>query len=109
MVLVGVERRRWRGWRWRRRFGGHRGSDDELRIAAAEAELDGARGELGGDLVGGCPEGVDEHEADRRVERGEQPVGGPANVVAGDLGGGRQLSVQRLDVGRQLHDVSMTS
>ena len=88
---------------------GNRGGDDELRIAAAQAHLDRSGGELGRDLLGGRPEGVDEHEADGGVEGGEQAVGGPAHVVAGDLGGGGELAVEGVDVGCQLHDVSMTS
>ena len=84
--------------------------DDELRVAAAEAQLDGPGSELGGDLLGSGPEGVDEHEADRRVERREQTVGGAAHVVSGDLGSGADSSrCRRLDVRCQLHDVSMTS
>ena len=65
--------------------------------------------ELGRDLLGGRPKGVDQHQADGGIEAGEQPVGGSPDVVAGDLGGGGQLPVEGLDVGCQLHDVSMTS
>ena len=89
--------------------GGTGAADDELRITAAEAQLDGPGSELGGDLFGRRAEGVDEHEADRRVERREQTVGGAAHVVSGDLGGGGELSMQGVDVRCELHDVSMTS
>ena len=84
-------------------------ADDELRVPAAQAQLDGARGELRGDLLGSGPEGVDEHEADGRVERRQETVGGAAHVLTADLGSGAELTMQAVDVRCELHDVSMTS
>ena len=102
---VGGLRRGRRG----RRFGWSRDGDDELGVAAAQAQLDGTGSQLGGDLLGRRAEGIDEDEAHGRIEGGEQAVGGRADVVTADLGGGGELAVEGVDVGGELHDVSMTS
>ena len=80
-----------------------------MRIAASEAQFDGSGSELGGDLFGSRPEGIDEHQADRCVKRREQAIGGTTDVVSTDLGGGGELALEAVDVGCELHDASMTS
>ena len=91
------------------RFGWSRDGDDELGVTAAQAQLDGTGSQLGGDLLCRRAEGVDEDEAHGRIEGGEQAVGGRADVVTADLGGGGELAVEGVDVGGELHDASMTS
>ena len=70
------------------------GDDDELRVPAARRSSTEPGASSRRDLLGGRPKGVDQHEADGRIEGRQETVGGPAHVVAGDLGGGAQLTLE---------------
>ena len=85
------------------RLVGRRRRDDELGLAAAQAQLDRAGRELARDLVGGGRQRVEQHQPDRRVERGGQPLGERAGVLAAGGGGDGELATEVLDVLRQVH------
>ena len=84
------------------------GHDDELRIGAAQAHLDGAGRELAGDLGGGGGERFEQHQPDRGLERSAQPLGQRAGVLAPGLGGDRELSAEAIDIRCDIHDAIMT-
>ena len=88
---------------------GRRGRDDEPEVAAAQPDVDGAGGQLAGDLLGGGGEGAEQRETQRGLQRGGEPLRERARLVAADLGGGHELAAQLLDVGGEVHDVIVTS
>ena len=89
------------------RLVGRRRRDDEAGLAAAQAQLDRAGRELARDLVGGGRQRIEQHQPDRRVERGGQPLGQLAGVLAARGGGDGELAAEVLHVLRQVHGASM--
>ena len=92
-ALVVLGRRGRRGGVSRLSAAGER--DDELRLAAAQAQLGRAGRELAGDLVSGGRQRLEQGEADRRV--------------AAVLTGGGELAAKAFDVRGQVHGTSMAS
>ena len=73
----------------RRRLGGRDVvGDDEVRIAAPQADLDAGAVEGGGDLGGGVGQRLQEGHPHRRVEGVRQPIGGVDHRLAARRRGG---------------------
>ena len=72
-----------------RRGGRGRRRHDEPGRPATQPDIDGTGRELGGDLLGGGGERLEQGEPHCGVERAEQPVGERAGVLAADRGRGR--------------------
>jgi hypothetical protein len=70
----------------------------EFGIAAAQAQLDRARREFGGDLLRRRRQHVLQGESGRRVQRCDQALGQRASVVTTGLGSNHELAVEVLDV-----------
>lgn len=83
-------------------------ADHELRVAAAEPDLHGARGQFQGDLAGGVGEGLEEDEPDGRFEGGGESFAQGPRLRASGLCGGVQLALDCCDVLVQLHDTIVT-
>ena len=77
--------------------------DDEVGLAAAQAQLDGARGQLARDVVGGGRQRIEQHQPDRRIQRSGQALSERAGFVTAGVGGDGELAAEVLDVGRQVH------
>src|SRR5215218_1667933 len=88
---------------------GRRGGHHEVGLAGAQAQLDRAGRELARDLVGGGGQGVEQHQPGGGLERGGQPLGERAGILAARLGGDEQLAAEVLGVGRQVHDAIVPS
>ena len=93
----------------RRRLVGRGGGDDEAGLARAQAQLDRAGRELARDLVGGGRQRVQQHQPDRRLERGAQAVGQRAGLIAARFGGDGELAAEVLDIRGQVHGTSVAS
>src|SRR5690349_216583 len=74
---------------------------------APQPDIDGTGCELGGDLLGGGGERLEQGEPHRGIERLEKPAGERASVLAADLGRGRQLAPEVFDVLSEFHGSTM--
>ena len=81
--------------------------DDEAGLAGAQPQLDGAGGELGRDVVGGCGQRIEQHQPDRRLERSHEPLGERTRVLAAGVGRDSEVAAEVLDVGCQVHGTMM--
>src|SRR5262249_18331026 len=81
----------------------------EAGLAPAEAQVDRARREVARDLGRRRRQRVQQDEPHGRLERSGEPLGQRAGVVAARVGGYRELLTEVADIGREVHDVSMTS
>ena len=77
---------------------GRCGCDDEVRLAAAQAQLDGARSELARDVVGGGRQRIEQHQPRGRIQRGGQALSERAGFVTAGIGGDGELAAEVLDV-----------
>ena len=102
MVVARVSRIVGRRIGWRR-------DDNELRVAVANAQLDRARRELDRDLLRGRPERVLKGETDRCVQRRGEALGKGACLSSAGFSRVRELLMNVLDVGAQIHDATMAS
>ena len=84
--------------------GGRRHHDLGLAAVDAELHLDVARG---GDLGGQRRQGIEEAEPQRRVEGAGQQAGGGLGVLGAGGGGGLEVGADGVDVGGQVHDVTL--
>jgi hypothetical protein len=89
--------------------GRRRSADHEADVAAPEPDVHGTGSQLAGDLLGRRREGAEQGEAQRRLQRGREPLGQCSRLVTTDLGGGEQLRAQLVDVRSEVHGDSMTS
>ena len=83
------------------------GVTTKLGLAGAQPQLDRAGGELARDVVGGGRQRIEQHQPDRRLERGDEPLGERAGVVAAGVGRDGELAAEVLDVGCQVHGTMM--
>jgi hypothetical protein len=83
--------------------------DDETEVAPAQADVDRAGRQLAGDLLGGAGESAEQRETHRCLQRGGEPLREGAGLVTTDVRGGHELPPQLVDIGREIHDVRMTS
>ena len=81
-----------------RRLVGRRGGDDEVGLAGAQPQFDRAGCQLSCDLVRGSGEGIEQHQADHRLERRGQALGLHAGVLATSIGSHSELAPEGLDV-----------
>ena len=86
-----------------------RGRDDELWIAPAQPQLDGAGRQLPGDLGGRDLERVEQHQPDRSVEWGGKPLRERAGLIAPGFGGDRELLAEAINMRFKFHGTSMAS
>ncbi len=91
------------------RGGGRRRDRHELRLAAAQPQLDRAGRQLARDLVGGGRERLEQREPDRRLQRGGQALRQRTGLLAARLGGDGELAAELLDIRREVHDATMAS
>ena len=81
--------------------GGGRGAGargvDELRLAAGEAELDGAVGHLRVELQGGVAEQVEQPRAQRALERGGDALAGLRRRGVAEPGDRREVGLEARD------------
>ena len=99
-------RRRTIGRGLERRRRGNR--DDELGIATAESHVDGAGGELCGDLRRGVGERLEQHQPHGGVEGRGQSLRETECLLAAGLGCDGQLALEFVDVSGEFHDTSVT-
>ena len=82
--------------------------DGEAEVAAAEPHVDGAGGELAGDLLGRLGQRAQQRQADGGLQRGGEPLRQGAGLLATGVGGGEQVAAELVDEGGEIHDVTMT-
>src|SRR5450755_10779 len=85
----------------------HGGLDHEGRVTAGQPHLDHGSVQPRGDLGGGRREHLKQRQPDRRVQCLGHHVRRARGILARHAGDRGQLPVQRLDILRQLHDVTM--
>ena len=85
------------------------GADGELRVAAAQSHVDRSGCELAGDLLGSVGQGLEQREADRRLQRRGQPIGQGGRFGAAGRGCDSQFVPYPVDVRLQIHGVMVTS
>lgn len=83
--------------------------DDQLRVTAAEADLDNCVGQLVGHLGGGDTERLEQHHAQRRLYGIGQPIRRVPDISGRGIGRGGQVVAEAVDVRREVHDVMVTS
>src|SRR5438093_1497921 len=83
--------------------------EDELGIAAGEANLDMAGRKLGREPDRHLGEEVEQSQMQRGLERLTEPARGLRAGLVAERGGCRQVRLDRLDMSCQFHDVMMTS
>ena len=91
-----------------RRLGRGGRSDDEADVPAAEPHVDGAGRDLAGQLLGRMRQRAEQHQADRGLQRGGEPLRQGAGLLATGVGRGQQVPPELFDEGREIHDVTMT-
>ncbi len=87
--------------------------DHEVELAAVEADVHAALGQLGADLGGGLGDGLHEGQSGAGVQRVAEALGHLAGLVATGLGRGQQVATEAVDVRRDVHahhyDITVTS
>ena len=75
----------------------------ELRVAAAQSQLNGARSEFAGDLLRRRRKHVLQRETDRGVQRCHEALSQRTSIVTAGLGGNHELAMDVVDVQPQIH------
>jgi hypothetical protein len=81
--------------------------DHQLRLAAAQAQLDAGRAELGGDLVGGLRERVEKGQPGGGVDRAAQQLGRASHLGAARRRSRVEIAAEAFDERCDVHDVTM--
>ena len=92
--VVGVAR----GFDWLRCGISRCHGDHELGLAAAQAHVHRAGGEVARDLRGRLAQRFQQRQAEHGVQRRREPLGQRACVLASGLGGHRELAANLLDI-----------